>query len=349
MPNVNEPSVLMEAAKRGDRDAFQHLAEQHRRELRLHCYRMLGSIHDAEDAVQETLLRAWRAVADFEGRTSFRNWLYKIATHACLNMVTARQRTARLLPHDIGPPAQAIPQEPATEIAWLDPYPDEPIAQLSAIEPGPAARYESHEAVQLAFVAAVQRLPPLQRAALLLRDVLGWSAAEAAQLLDTSVASITSALQRARATMETSYSSRRSASVPDERQRELLDRYVAAWETADLDNFLALLKEDAILSMPPYREWLLGPDAIGRLFAFVCSRYGGSGAFRLVRTAANGQPAFAVYSRSSETGDFVAHSIQVLSLDEDGVALVVNFRKPELFEFFGLPLRAIIEKSALCR
>lgn len=340
MPNVDEPSLLMAAAKRGDRNAFQRLAERHRRELRLHCYRMLGSIHDAEDGVQESLLRAWRGLGDFEGRASFRNWLYKIATHACLNMLTARQKTSRLLPHDIGPPAQTIPQEPATEIAWLDPYPDDAIEGLSAIEPGPDARYESHEAVQLAFVAAVQRLPPLQRAVLLLRDVLGWSADEAAHLLDTSVASITSALQRARATMETNYDSDgRSASRPDERQRELLDRYVAAWETADLDSFVALLKEDAILSMPPYREWLLGREAIGELFAFACSRYGGRGAFRLVRTAANGQPAFAVYSRSSATGGFVAHSIQVITLHEDRIALMINFRKTELFELFGLPAR----------
>lgn len=338
MPSVDEPRLLMEAAKRGDHDAFQQLAECHRRELRLHCYRMLGSIHDAEDAVQESLLRVWRGLGDFEGRASFRNWLYKIATHACLNMLAARQRTSRLLPHDIGPPAQALPQEPATEIAWLDPYPDESTADVSSNEPGPDARYERHEAVQLAFVAAVQRLPPLQRAVLLLRDVLGWSAAEAASLLDTSVASITSALQRARATMETTYdASGRSAARPDERQRELLDRYVAAWETADLDSFVALLKEDAILSMPPYREWLLGPDAIGSLFAFACSRYGGRGAFRLMRTAANGQPAFAIYSQNGATGDFVAHSIQVISLHQDRVAVIVNFRKPELFDFFGLP------------
>jgi RNA polymerase sigma-70 factor (ECF subfamily) len=324
-------------------ESFEQLAERHRRELRLHCYRMLGSIHDAEDAVQETLLRAWRGLGDFEGRASFRNWLYKIATHACLDMLTARQRTARLLPHEIGPPAQAIPQAPATEIAWLDPYPDEPIEGFGAIEPGPDARYEVHEAVQLAFVAAVQRLPPLQRAVLLLRDVLGWSAAEAAHLLDTSVASITSALQRARATMETNYdSSGRSASHPDEQQRELLDRYVTAWETADLDSFVALLKEDAIFSMPPYREWLLGRDAIGGLFTFACGRYGGRGAFRLVRTAANGQPAFAMYTRNSATGDFVAHSIQVLSMQDGRIALVTNFMNPQLFEFFGLPARLAI-------
>lgn len=333
----------MESAKRGDHDAFQRLAEGYRRELRLHCYRMLGSIHDAEDAVQESLLRAWRGLGDFEGRASLRNWLYKIATHACLNMLAARDRTARLLPHDIGPPAQAIPQEPATEIGWLDPYPDEPIENLSARELGPDARYELHEAIQLAFVAAVQRLPPLQRAVLLLRDVLGWSAAEAAQLLDTSVASITSALQRARATMQANYDSNgRSASRSDEGQRELLDRYVMAWETADLDGFVALLKEDAILSMPPYREWFLGRDAIRGLFAFACDRYGGRGGFRLLRTAANGQPAFAVYSRDSATGDFVAHSIQVLSLEGEGIALVINFRKPELFDFFGLPAHLTI-------
>jgi RNA polymerase sigma-70 factor, ECF subfamily len=340
MPSVDALSVLLESAKRGDHDAFRELAERHRRELRLHCYRMLGSIHDAEDAVQESLLRAWRGLGEFEGRASLRNWLYKIATRACLNMLATRQRTARLLPHNVGPPSAAIPQEPATEIAWLEPYPDDSVEDFSAVEPGPDARYELHEAIQLAFVAAVQQLPPLQRAVLLLRDVLGWSAAEAAHLLDTSVASITSALQRARSTMEGNYvSSGRSALRPDERQRQLLDRYVEAWESADVDGLVALLKEDAILSMPPYREWFLGCDAIRTFITFAYGRYGGRGAFRLLRTAANHQPAFALYSRNGATGDYEAHSIQVLSLHDERIAVLVNFRNPRLFESFGLAAR----------
>jgi RNA polymerase sigma-70 factor, ECF subfamily len=337
------PSILLESARRGDHGAFRELAQAHRRELRAHCYRMLGSIHDAEDAVQETLLRAWRGLGEFQSRASFRNWLYKIATHACLNMLAARRRVARLLPHNIGSPAQSLPREPPTEIAWLEPYPDEPLEDLSAAEPGPDARYEVHEAVQLAFVAAVQQLPPLQRAVLLLRDVLGWSATEAAHLLDTSVASITSALQRARATMEKNYDSgERPASQPDERQRELLDRYVAAWETADLEGFVALLKEQAILSMPPYREWFLGREAIRGFFVFACNRYGGRGAFRLLPTSANRQPAFALYARSGAAGDYLAHSIQVLSLRDEHIAVLINFKDPRLFDAFGLPARLTV-------
>jgi RNA polymerase sigma-70 factor (ECF subfamily) len=338
MPSLEPFDSLLQPAKRGDHDAFRQLAEPYRRELRLHCYRMLGSAHDAEDAVQETLLRAWRGLGEFEGRASFRNWLYKIATNACLNVLATRHRTARLLPQKVGPPAREISQEPTTEIAWLEPYPDEPLGDVEAAAPGPEARYELREAVQLAFVAAVQQLPPLQRAVLLLRDVLGWSAVEAAQLLDTSVASITSALQRARAKMETSYGSgERQSRLPDEQERALLDRYVAAWDTADLDGLVALLKEDAILSMPPYREWFSGRDAIRGVFAWAWSRYLGPGAFRLVRTAANRQPAFAVYTRSRQTGDYVAHSIQVLTLREDRIAILTYFLNAELFDSFGLP------------
>jgi RNA polymerase sigma-70 factor, ECF subfamily len=330
----------MNNASPRNHDAFRQLAEPHRAELRLHCYRMLGSIHDAEDAVQEALLRAWRGLGEFEGRASFRNWLYKIATHTCLDALATRQRSARLLPHDIGPPAHVLPRQPVTEIDWLEPYPDESFENLSAIEPGPDARYEMHEAVHLAFVAAVQQLPPLQRAVLLLRDVLGWSAVEAARLLDTSVSSITSALQRARATLEKNYDrNQQPSSSTDERQRQLLERYVAAWETADLDDFVALLKEDAVFSMPPYREWFLGRAAIREVFAFACRQYGGRDAFRLVRITANRQPAFALYSRSHDTGSYVAHSIQVLAVRDDRIAVLVNFIDPRLFEAFGLPAR----------
>lgn len=337
-------NVLLESARRGDHAAFRQLAERHRRELQLHCYRMLGSIHDGEDAVQETLLRAWRGLGEFEGRSSLRNWLYKIATNICLNGLAARQRTARLLPQNTGPPAQSLPQEPATEIAWLDPYPDESLDDVDAVAPGPEARYEMHEAVQLAFVAAVQQLPPLQRTVLLLRDVLGWSAAEAAQLLDTSVASITSAVQRARTTMEMHYGSmERPTQRPDVQEQALLDRYVEAWENADLEGFVALLREDAVLSMPPYREWFSGREAIRDFFAWSWKRYGGRDAFRLIRTTANRQPAFALYSRNRSTGDYLAHSIQVLTLRQGGIAVLTNFKNARLFDSFGLPPRLGLE------
>jgi RNA polymerase sigma-70 factor (ECF subfamily) len=337
MPPTNSGS--QPEAPRGDGDAFRHQVEPFRRELRLHCYRMLGSSHDAEDAVQETLLRAWRSLEEFEGRASLRNWLYKIATNTCLNAIAARKSMARLLPQDLSTAAQAFPKDPATEIAWLEPHPDDPGDDLNAMTPGPEARYEQHEAVRLAFVAALQYLPPRQRAVLLLRDVLGWSASEAAQLLDTSIASITSALQRARDTLSTRYdSTTQLTATPDERQRALLDRYVAAWEAAELDAFVSLLTEDAILSMPPYREWYRGRDAIRGFFAWAWNRYDVEhGAFRLVPTAANRQPAFALYSRRRDEGDYLAHSLQVLTLRGDHIAVLTNFKDPRLFEHFGLP------------
>jgi len=188
---------LLDAATRGDRDAFQQLTEPYRRELQLHCYRMLGSLHDAEDLVQETFLRAWRGFDRFDGRASVRTWLYRIATNACLSALARRSGARRVLPETHGPPADRMPEgEPPTEISWLDPYPDAWLEGLADATPGPEARYELHETVQLAFIAAIQQLPARQRAVLLLRDMLGWSATETAGLLDTSVAAANSALQR---------------------------------------------------------------------------------------------------------------------------------------------------------
>jgi RNA polymerase sigma-70 factor (ECF subfamily) len=297
MPAADMPygPTLLDRARRGDRDAFEHLAEPYRRELQLHCYRMLGSLHDAEDLVQETFLRAWQGLDRFEGRASFRGWLYRIATNACLNALASRASARRVLPETQGPPSDQMPEgRPATEIAWLEPYPDAALEGLADAVPGPEARYEMHEAVQLAFVAAIQHLQPRQRAVLLLHDVLGWSATETARLLDASVASVNSTLQRARATLEKQFPAGRPSAppAPDDRQRELLERYVRAWESADLDSFVALLREDAVLSMPPWRQWYHGRAAIRAFFAWAW-RTACDGPFRLVPTAANRQPAFA--------------------------------------------------------
>jgi RNA polymerase sigma-70 factor, ECF subfamily len=328
--------MLLDPAWPVDRDAFQALAEPYRRQLQIHCYRMLGSFFEAEDLVQDTFLRAWRARERFEGRTSFRNWLYRIATNACLNALAARPSARRVLPDGYGPPAKSVPEGgPSTEIAWLEPYPDAALDAVADAAPGPDARYEIREAVQLAFVAAIQQLPPRQRAILILRDVLGWSAAETAQLLDASVASVNSALQRARATLETRFpAGRPSRSVAtDARQRELLERYVQAWEASDIDGFVALLREDAVLRMPPWREWYRGHDAIRRFFTWAWGPPSADGV-RLVPTVANGQPAFVHYIRGGQTSELVAHGLVVLTLEADTIAVVTIFRDPALVSVF---------------
>lgn len=315
--------------------AFGRLAEPHRAELQLHCYRMLGSLHDAEDLVQETMLRAWRAVGRFRGDTSFRRWLYRIATNVCLDALARRATDRRVLPDALGAATTERPDRPATEIAWLEPYPDAALAGVPDDTPGPDARYELRESVQLAFVAAIQLLPPRQRAALLLRDVLGLSAAETARVLDSSVASVNSALQRARAALEqraTGFSSR--LVLPTDAERALLARYVESWERNDVDALIAVLREDAVLTMPPWREWYRGRDAIAAFFSWT-ARPGGRGPFRLLPTAANGQPALAFYGRMD--GQWRAHSIQVLHLVEGRIAVMTSFVTPALFEAFGLP------------
>jgi len=339
--DVPDPATQLSLAKTGDRDAFQRLAEPYRRELQLHCYRMLGSLQDAEDLVQETFLRAWRGLDGFEERSSFRSWLYRIATNACLNALAGRAR--RVLPELLGPPSDQPPDRmlesgPATEIPWLQPYPDAALEAIADPTPGPEARYEMHEAVQLAFVAAIQYLPPRQRAVLLLHDVLGWSAAESARLLDASVAAVNSALQRARATLGKHLSKDQPAPQPvsDDRQRALLDRYVRAWESADVEGFVGLLREDAVLRMPPWREWYVGSEAIGAFFVWAW-RSGGHAPFRLVPVAANGRPGFAFYSRGGNGREWRAHSIHLITLRDTSVASLIFFVSPQLFPVFGLP------------
>ena len=326
------------SAKGGDRRAFQQLTEPHRRELLVHCYRMLGSFHDAEDLVQETLLRAWRGLKSFDGRASTRYWLYRIATNACLNALATRASASRVLPETESPATEQMPdREPASDIAWLEPYPDSALEQIADDAPGPDAKYEMREAVQLAFIAAIQLLPPRQRATLLLTDVLGWSAAESARLLDSSVAAVNSALQRARTTLEERLAGRppQVGVAASEEQRVLFERYVRAWESTDVDGFTALLQEDAVMSMPPWRQWYRGRAAIASFFART-GRPGGHAPFRLVPTAANRQPAFAFYSRW-QSPEWRFHSIQLLTLQGDTIATMTSFVMPPLASVFDLP------------
>jgi RNA polymerase sigma-70 factor (ECF subfamily) len=325
--------MLSDTSWTSSREAFQQLAEAYRYQLQVHCYRMLGSLHEAEDLVQDTFLRAWRGREGFQGRTSFRNWLYRIATNACLNALATRSLRART---EASPGRLAA--EPATDVTWLEPYPNAALDEVADMEPGPDARYELRESVQLAFIAAIQQLPARQRAVLLLRDVLGWSAAETAQLMDASVASVNSALQRARATLGRHAARSRSGAptATDAAQQDLLERYVRTWEAADIDGFVALLKQDAILSMPPRREWYRGRDAI-RSFLLAARHPRPAGGSRVLLIAANGQPAVAHYVRAADGSRFDAHNISVLTVEGDGIIALTAFPNPELFPKFGLP------------
>jgi RNA polymerase sigma-70 factor (ECF subfamily) len=337
---TTEPSRQDQASERANQ-SFEQLAEPFRRELKLHCYRMLGSVHEAEDLVQETYLRAWRSFDSFEGRGSFRAWLYQIATNACLNALASRKSTQRWLPDQRAPATAEMPDGTrASDVAWLEPFPDSHLEGIADDAPNPETRYASREAVQLAFVAAIQELPPRQRAVLLLCDVLGWAALESATLLGGSVASVTSALQRARETLAKRYPDGRPlvASAPDPAQQKLLARYLQAWEQLDVDGFVALLKEDATYTMPPLPQWYAGREPIRTFFAWAWKAYDG---YRMVPTGANGQPAFAAYSRARADAPWTAHSIHVLSLAHDRIAALTLFAKPtgpQLFPAFGLPL-----------
>jgi RNA polymerase sigma-70 factor (ECF subfamily) len=335
-----EPSPQEQPSARTSR-AFAQLAEPLRREIKVHCYRMIGSLHDAEDLVQETYLRAWRSFDSFDGRGSFRAWLYRIATNACLDALAGRKHAQRVLPDQRAPATAEMPDgTPATDVAWLEPYPDSNLEGIADQAPNPEARYMSGEAVQLAFVAVIQQLPPRQRAVLLLCDVLGWSAAEAATLLGGSTASVNSALQRSRETLAKRYPDGRPpvALPPNRAQQELLGRYLQAWEGRDLDSFVSLLKEDATYTMPPLPQWYAGRAAIRTFFDWAWKPFRG---FRLVATAANRQPAFAAYSRMKAYAPWAAHSIHVLSLEQDTISALTLFAKPtgpQLFDAFGLPL-----------
>jgi len=306
--------------------------EQHRRELTGYCYRMLGSAFEAEDAVQETMLRAWRAADRFEGRSALKSWLYRIATNVCLDLLAGTKRRAR--PMDLGP-AGGIDGSLGTlpEATWIEPMPD---GRVLPEHGDPAELAESRETLRLAFVAALQHLPARQRAVLILREVLRWKASEVAELLDTSVASVNSALQRARSALASSDVSSADAAAPmDEGRQELLDRYVAAFEQFDMDSLISLLHEDATLSMPPYELWLQGHADLRAWFVGPGAHCEGS---RLVAVTANGSPAFGQYRPSGPGGSHEPWALQVLDIAGGRVARINTFLDTaRMFPLFGLP------------
>jgi RNA polymerase sigma-70 factor (ECF subfamily) len=312
---------------------FLRQAAPYRRELLAHCYRMLGSVHDAEDQVQETYLRAWRAYEGFEGRSSLRTWLHRIATRTCLTALESRGR--RPLPTGLGEPS-ADPYDTLVErsdVPWLEPIPD---AMAGAEHADPAAIVASRESIRLALIAALQHLPPRHRAVLILRDVLKWRAAEVAEALDTTTTAVNSILQRARARLDEVAPPQDDLAEPTSpEQRELLARYVRAFEEYDVAAIVRLLTADAVWEMPPYTGWYQGREDIGRLIGTQCPA-DGPGAMRLVPTWANGQPAFAVYMRGAD-GAHHAFALQVVTLTPAGVAHVGMFFDLRLFTTFGLP------------
>ncbi|HEY7484839.1 MAG TPA: sigma-70 family RNA polymerase sigma factor [Streptosporangiaceae bacterium] len=313
-------------------DDFQRLADPFRRELLAHCYRMLGSVHDAEDLVQETYLRAWKGFERFEGRSSLRTWLYSIATRACLTAL--EQRNRRPMPSQLGDPSDAPdgPLARAPEVPWLEPVPD---AMVGGEPTDPANIVASRETLRLALIAALQHLPPRQRTVLILRDVLKWRAAEVAELLETSTASVNSALQRARAQLDEAAPSEDELVEPaNPDTREVLDRYVSAFENADVPALVELFKEDAVWEMPPFLSWFTGAKNIGTVVEVQCAP--GPGELRLIPTTANGQPAFGMYRRNA-AGAHVPFQLQVLSITPDGIGHVGAFFDVSLFPLFGLP------------
>ena len=333
--------LLIQQAQAGAERAFEQLVSPHRRELHVHCYRMLGSAEDAEDAVQETLLRAWTRVGTYAGTSTFRAWLYGVATNVCLDALRRRKR--RPWPTDVIEAAEqgSVPGAPA-DVPWLQPYPDSLLRQACSAEDWVLAR----EGIHLAFLVAIQRLPPRQRAVLLLCDVLSWPAKEAATVLGMTPTAVYSALRRAQATL--------AARVPDgsdaltsstDTDRRTLERLVQAWENADMDGLVGLLAEDARLVMPPYQTWYQGPTAIatflaGRMPDSLARTHVGNH-WRLLPTAANGQPAFGLYLQSADQTRYERFGIGVLTLDAEGIHEIAMFMlNPALFDLFELPAAA---------
>jgi RNA polymerase sigma-70 factor, ECF subfamily len=325
-------SGLLDAVRRGDADAFGRLVEPYRGAIHAHCYRMLGSLFDADDALQETLLRAWRALPRFRGPERLRPWLYRIATNVCLDALGHRRR--RGLPIEHRRPARPSdePGEPLAEPVWVEPYPDEAL-RLADGYASPEARYEQREAVELAFIAALQHLPASQRAVLLLRDVLGFSSRQTAETLDTTVAAVNSPLERARRRVDQRMPARSQQAtlraLGDERVRAIVAGYLDAWGRGDIDALAAMLAKDTTFAMPPYPTWWRGREVIAAFAAQPVHRY--------LPTRANGQPANAAYRWDAQTGSYVAEALEVLTLEGARVKAMTAFLMPGVFQRFGLP------------
>jgi RNA polymerase sigma-70 factor (ECF subfamily) len=322
---------LVDLARAGDGEAFRRLVGPYERELWVHCYRMLGSVQDAEDAMQDALLAAWQGIAGFEGRASVRTWLYRVTTTRCLNV----RRSARRRPPAM--PPGPVPPEPTRlgEVTWLEPCPDDLLAGLPDPGPGPEARYEAREAISLAFITAVQRLPPRQRAVLILRDVLGFAAGEVARILGGTEESVTSALKRARATLDRAAPQRHAPSARSagsEAERELLDRLTHAFESNDVDSLVAMLTEDVLVSMPPVALEFVGLEPVTRFLKMVAFRPGRTR--RVTPARANGQPALVVYVE--ESGIWRSLGILVFTLSGDMISAITHFDRSVL-PSFGIP------------
>jgi RNA polymerase sigma-70 factor (ECF subfamily) len=335
---MSDERRLLEAARAGEQEAFTLLVAPYQAQLRAHCYRMLGSTADAEDALQETLLRAWSGLRRFESRSSLRSWLYRIATNASLRMIEKRPK--RVLPIDYGPAADPHEAygEPLTESVWLEPYPDAELGVEAALL-GPDARYEQRESIELALAAAFQHLPARQRAVLILRDVLGFSAKETAEALETTSVSVDSALQRAHKAIEervpaaTQQATLRA--LGDSELREIVKRFADAWERNDVDAVVAMLTDDVRMSMPPWPSWYSGRDAVATFLGGwpLSARK----RWQLLPTGANGQPAVAGYLWDEQATAFKPETIIVLTLRTERIEEITAFRSPELFPRFGLP------------
>ena len=329
---------LLHAARSGDEDAFRRLVDPHLAELRAHCYRMLGSFQDAEDALQDALLGTWRGLSGFEGRSSVRSWLYKIVTNACLKAI--ERRPTRVLPVDFGAAADPHedPSEPIAESVWVDPYPAGQLGLDDGLA-GAEARYEQRESVELAFVAALQHLPARQRAVLIMREVLGFSGGEVAAALDTTPASVYSALQRAHKAIDERLPEQSQQatlrSLDDERVRRLAEDYVEAWERSDVDALVALLADDAAMAMPPRPTWYRGREAIAAFLRRV--PLAGELRSRLIPVDANGQVAFGHYTWDEESRRFTAHGVNILTLRGSKIDVITTYLSPDTLERFGLP------------
>jgi RNA polymerase sigma-70 factor, ECF subfamily len=339
-----DEAVVLATVKAGDEAAFGRLAERYRRQLLVHCYRMVGSVADAEDLVQETFLRAWRGRAAFEGRSLFRTWLYRIATNACLNALERTPR--RTMPQDVAPPVTTEsdwsdpPSEPPWkhEIPWLEPLPDRLLEPAAPREAEPEEVVVARETVELTYLAALQHLPALQRAILILSDALDWSAKETAEMLETSVASVNSRLQRARATMRVRLPARHRdeapGAVPSDQERAVLRRFMEAWQSADADALIAMMREDVRWAMPPAPLWFDGRAAIAKLFETFPIRLQDD--IRMLPTAANRQPAAASYHRAPGAAEYRLVALNVLRVERDEIVELTTF-SPSLLHGFDLP------------